>query len=367
MSSKRIISTMLLTLILLVNIRLNNTALATDLDLSNSLGLSNDLGSETIISNDENGIIKLITKRNKQIKEYQSVASLSAKNIDTHPGPNNPEHHFTATIDARFIEDQHSNEMTTLINLKGFIAAEKEIPKSKYFPNNPESQYRHTSVHFPIKYSVAFTNLSYNSGVTIVDSIPKNKINTSTISKTLGYEVGGKVSLSAAKNSGNITAGLENKYIDSLNINYIQPDFSTLQKEHSTKQVSWDTTFTQTKDGYDLQSSNPVYGNQLFMKSRYGSTSALQNLIPDYKLSQLMTSGFSPDMGVILKAPDNTNDSIIQVKLERERATYHLQWVTTQWEGKVRSDEYDTNMPYLESHTFKFKIDWKNKKVYPLT
>ncbi|SQC85007.1 beta-channel forming cytolysin [Clostridium perfringens] len=90
--------------------------------LSPTLVYANDIGTTTTITrNNTSDGYTIITQNDKQIISYQSVDS-SSKNEDG----------FTASIDARFIDDKYSSEMTTLINLTGFMSSKKEDVIKKY-------------------------------------------------------------------------------------------------------------------------------------------------------------------------------------------------------------------------------------------
>nr|QPF77369.1 FH8-CPB [synthetic construct] len=307
---------------------------------------SNDIGKTTTITrNKTSDGYTIITQNDKQIISYQSVDS-SSKNEDG----------FTASIDARFIDDKYSSEMTTLINLTGFMSSKKEDVIKKY---NLHDVTNSTAINFPVRYSISILNESINENVKIVDSIPKNTISQKTVSNTMGYKIGGSIEIEENKPK----ASIESEYAESSTIEYVQPDFSTIQTDHSTSKASWDTKFTETTRGnYNLKSNNPVYGNEMFMYGRYTNVPATENIIPDYQMSKLITGGLNPNMSVVLTAPNGTEESIIKVKMERERNCYYLNWNGANWVGQVYSRlAFDT--PNVDSHIFTFKINWLTHKV----
>ncbi|EDS79310.1 beta-channel forming cytolysin CPB (plasmid) [Clostridium perfringens] len=314
--------------------------------LSPTLVYANDIGKTTTITrNNTSDGYTIITQNDKQIISYQSVDS-SSKNEDG----------FTASIDARFIDDKYSSEMTTLINLTGFMSSKKEDVIKKY---NLHDVTNSTAINFPVRYSISILNESINENVKIVDSIPKNTISQKTVSNTMGYKIGGSIKIEENKPK----ASIESEYAESSTIEYIQPDFSTIQTDHSTSKASWDTKFTETTRGnYNLKSNNPVYGNEMFMYGRYTNVPATENIIPDYQMSKLITGGLNPNMSVVLTAPNGTEESIIKVKMERERNCYYLNWNGVNWVGQVYSRlAFDT--PNVDSHIFTFKINWLTHKV----
>lgn len=295
-------------------------------------------GKITEIVKGENGTVTVITKDQKQIKKYSSTASSTGKNDSK------------VTLDASFIDDKLSSEMTTLISLKGFIPSGREIIRF--------SDYRGL-MRWPYRYKVKIENISEKGDVQIVESIPKNTIENKEVSESVSYSIGGGVSVS---DQGSASASLNANATVSKTVKYNQPDYITVKTKDTNNEVSWKTEFAETRDGYDVNSWNILYWNQMFMNSRYGGTS-ITNFTPDYKLSSLITGGFAPNMGLVLTGDNNAEKSRIRVTLERELNDYNLYWYT-EWRGiNSQTARYNDSR---DIEVFEFEMDWQAKTIRPV-
>lgn len=316
MKLKKIITTIILSSMIITNFFVIKPVLATDFDL----------GSKSEIKKDENGNVTIITQNNKQIRQYSSTDSATTRN------------NSRITVDASFVDDKFSSEMTTIISIKGFIPSGRKIFSL--------SKYRGV-MKWPIKYMVDIKNNSFDSSVKIVDSVPKNTISTKEVNNTISYSIGGGIDTS---NNASINAN----YAISKSISYVQPDYNTIQTNDTNRIASWSTEFAETRDGYNVNSWNIIYGNQMFMRSRYSGTSTT-NFTQDYKLSSLITGGFSPNFGVVLIAPNGTKKSQIEVCFKREINSYHIAW-DTEWKGRNYPDN-------TSEENVKFEIDWNKHTI----
>ena len=212
MNSKKIITTILLSSMVIANLGLAQPVLA------------NDLGSKSEIRKEENGNVTIITQNNKQIRKYSSTDSATTKS------------NSKITVDASFVDDKFSSEMTTIISLKGFIPSGRKIFAL--------SKYRGV-MRWPIKYMVDLKNNSLDSSVKIVDSVPKNTISTKEVNNTISYSIGGGIDTSNK-------ASLNANYAVSKSISYVQPDYNTIQTNDTNSIASWNTEFAETRDGYNV-------------------------------------------------------------------------------------------------------------------
>lgn len=295
---------------------------------------ASDLGSTSEITREENGNVTIVTQNNKQIRKYSSTDSATTKDDSR------------VTIDASFIDDKFSSEMTTILSLKGFMPSKREIRslfKSQGF------------MEWPFKYTVDVKNQSLDESVKIVDSVPKNTIFNKDVTNSISYSIGGGIDISKeSSGKASASASLNANYAVSKSISYVQPDYNTVQLKDTNNIASWKTEFAETRDGYNIHSWNPVYGNQMFMRTRYSGTST-DNFLPDYQLSSLITGGFSPNFGLVLTAPNGTKKSRIEISLGRQMNLYRIAW-DTEWQGK--------NWDYgFKSETVTFELDWENHTV----
>lgn len=287
---------------------------------------------------DEHGNVKtIITVKNQQIESYTSTDSGTAKNRST------------LTVNANFLNDKYSNELTTILSLNGFIPSGRKF----IFPKNNTLK---GEMLWPQRYSTAVYNIPLDKSVKITNSTPDNTIRSKEVSNSITYGIGGGIKMEGKQPGANLDA---NAAITKT-ISYQQPDYETAKTTSTVTGVNWNTNFTETKDGYTRNSWNPVYGNQMFMYGRYTSN-IRNNFTPDYQLSSLITSGFSPSYGLVLRAPRDVKKSRIKVVFARRSETYQQNWDGLNWWGR---NFYDTKNPdSLSKVTLTFELDWQNHRV----
>ena len=287
---------------------------------------------------DEHGNVKtIITVKNQQIESYTSTDSGTAKNRST------------LTVNANFLNDKYSNELTTILSLNGFIPSGRKF----IFPKNNTLK---GEMLWPQRYSTAVYNIPLDKSVKITNSTPDNTIRSKEVSNSITYGIGGGIKMEGKQPGANLDA---NAAITKT-ISYQQPDYETAKTTSTVTGVNWNTNFTETRDGYTRNSWNPVYGNQMFMYGRYTSN-IRNNFTPDYQLSSLITSGFSPSYGLVLRAPKDVKKSRIKVVFARRSETYQQNWDGLNWWGR---NFYDTKNPYsLSKVTLTFELDWQNHRV----
>lgn len=274
----------------------------------------------------------------KEVKANSvSTEIKNSKLVNTSVGSATTEHDFRFTAEANFINDKNSSDATAIITLNGFIPSGRKI---LYL--NP---YRGV-MQWPVSYQIEVENISDNS-VKIVDNIPKNTIETKDVNESVSYSIGGGVNTSK-------TGSLNTNVAYSKSVKYTQPDYITVQTEGTNNKVVWNTKFAETRDQYNLDSWNIIYGNEMFMRTRYSGTS-VSNFKSDHELSSLITGGFSPNVGLVLTAPKDATVSRLKFKFKRETLSYHMVWYTA-WSG----------INYLDrtvEDVVEFELDWVNKTI----
>ncbi|AMN30651.1 necrotizing enteritis toxin NetF (plasmid) [Clostridium perfringens] len=271
----------------------------------------------------------IINSKGKQAEVYTSSDASERDGIKT-------------SLSASFIEDPNSNNLTALVSLKGFIPSGL-IKTGTYYSAN---------MYWPSKYNINIETTDEKNNVKILESIPSNTIETVRVTESMGYSIGGNVSVSKKSSSVGANAGFNVQ----RSVQYEQPDFKTIQKSDGIRKASWNIVFNKTKDGYDQNSYHALYGNQLFMKSRLHNTGA-KNLVEDKDLSPLISGGFTPNMVIALKAPKGTKKSMINLNYNLYQDLYTLEWYKTQWWGENRV----AKEPYYTYQTY--ELDWENHTV----
>lgn len=249
---------------------------------------------------------------------------------------------------GKFIEDPNNNNKTLFLSTSGSFV------KSKLYR---AGAYSTATMFWPSAYECAIEvedTDNFNRKAKIISNLPANIIKTSQVSNTMGYSVGGSVGFEGKTPSAEINAS----YNYTQSINYDQPNFVTINTDSSINKAKWDVTFSSTDEGYDKDSHNITYGNQMFMKSRLYNEGS-KNLVSIDKLPALISGGFSPDFLVVLNAPKDKKVSIVKISFSRNMDKYYLKWTGFNWFG------YN----FFRNKTLssgKFLIDWQSRTVTPL-
>lgn len=186
---------------------------------------------------DEHGNVKtIITVKNQQIESYTSTDSGTAKNRST------------LTLNANFLNDKYSNELTTILSLNGFIPSGRKF----IFPKNNTWK---GEMLWLQRYSTAVYNIPLDKSVKITNSTPDNTIRSKEVSNSITYGIGGGIKMEGKQPGANLDA---NAAITKT-ISYQQPDYETVKTTNTVNGVNWNTNFTETRDGYTKNSWNPVY------------------------------------------------------------------------------------------------------------
>lgn len=270
-----------------------------------------------------------ITSAGKNAEVYTSSDASDTSNVKT-------------TVSASFIKDTNDSNLTALVSVKGFIPS--KLNKYGYYYNG--------FMDWTSQYDMVIESSDKNKAVKILESIPHNQIEKIDVTETIGYSIGGNISVS--KGSG--SSGGNSSYSVQRSIKYQQPDFKTIQTADGITKSSWSLVFNKTKAGYDRDSYNILYGNELFMKSRYSNT-GINNLVDNKDLSSLISGGFTPDIVTALKAPKDIEKSIFTVTYKTYQDLYSVKWTGTEWWGS----NIKARTPNSITHTY--ELDWENNTV----
>ncbi|MPQ44850.1 leukocidin family pore-forming toxin [Clostridium tarantellae] len=275
----------------------------------------------------------------QELKTYNSTYGLE----DTKMG-------MKFIANAKFIEDPADNQKTVFLSTDGsFINS-----NLKRFDG-----YYKASMNWPSSYecSIEVKDTENSGGETqIVSSTPTNTIKSARVSNTVGYSVGGNISVMPDKATGTVNA----TYNQSQNISYDQENYFTVQNVNNLHKTNWKVQFGSTLDGYDIHSYTSLYGNEMFMLSR-SYNAGTYNLTPDDKLPALITGGFSPNFLVALKAPKDKKESIVEVTFKRHIDKYELAWIQVRWFGNAKHNADE------RVATKKFVINWENHTILPVS
>lgn len=256
---------------------------------------------------------------------------------------------FKIVLDGTFIDDPKDNQLTLLLSTEGSFIPSGMKKTGDYWTGN---------MLWPAEYSV-YANLkdSNNTRTNILKCTPINSIDTVDVSETMGYSIGGSIDITGSSTG----CGVKVNYSVSKTISYKQPDYKTILKSSTIDMSEWNIIFNKNKEGYDRDTWNPVYGNQLFMRSRYSNT-GLKKLTLDNDLSSLIVGGFSPKVLLALKRPrtslgPNNYSDVLNILLRRSMDLYKVSWTSLNWIGN------DNKLVSSEDSSVDFLIDWEMHQI----
>uniref|UniRef100_UPI00336AECEF alpha hemolysin fused with spy-catcher n=1 Tax=Staphylococcus aureus TaxID=1280 RepID=UPI00336AECEF len=250
-----------------------------------------------------------------------------------------------------FIDDKNHNKKLLVIRTKGTIAGQYRVYS--------EEGANKSGLAWPSAFKVQL-QLPDNEVAQISDYYPRNSIDTKEYMSTLTYGFNSNVT---GDDTGKIGGLIGANVSIGHTLRYVQPDFKTILESPTDKKVGWKVIFNnmvnQNWGPYDRDSWNPVYGNQLFMKTRNGSMKAADNFLDPNKASSLLSSGFSPDFATVITmdrcaSKQQTN---IDVIYERVRDDYQLHWTSTNWKGTNTKDKW------TDRSSERYKIDWEKEEM----
>ncbi|HDJ1294043.1 TPA: alpha-hemolysin, partial [Staphylococcus aureus] len=159
-----------------------------------------------------------------------------------------------------FIDDKNHNKKLLVIRTKGTIAGQYRVYS--------EEGANKSGLAWPSAFKVQL-QLPDNEVAQISDYYPRNSIDTKEYMSTLTYGFNGNVT---GDDTGKIGGLIGANVSIGHTLKYVQPDFKTILESPTDKKVGWKVIFNnmvnQNWGPYDRDSWNPVYGNQLFMKTR---------------------------------------------------------------------------------------------------
>ncbi|MCX2829595.1 beta-channel forming cytolysin [Bacillus pseudomycoides] len=201
--------------------------------------------------------------------------------------------------------------------------------------------------------------ITSNDSAAFYKVLPKNSIETKNVSSTVAYNVGGGVEAKQDGAGASASAGAS----WSTTVSYDQADYKTFLENSTNKKVDWKVAFDKYYNGngfYDRDSWTFFNGNQLFMATTSGVSSAIDNLVPQDKLPSLTAYGFQPGTIAIITANKNEDSTDLSVKHSREQDRYDI-GKPVGWKGfNTKNIKLDEHKNTSVDH---YKIDWKNNRI----
>lgn len=248
-----------------------------------------------------------------------------------------------------FIKDKSYDKDTLILKAAGNIYSGYTQPTSDSGIN---SQF-----YWGAKYNVFVSSESKDS-VNIVDYAPKNQNEEFQVQQTLGYSYGGDINI-----INGLTGGLNGSKSFSETINYKQESYrTTIDRKTNHKSIGWGVEAHKIMNNgwgpYGRDSSDSLYGNELFLGGRQSSSNANQNFLPTHQMPILARGNFNPEfISVLSHKQKDVKKSKIKVTYQREMDRYENFWNNLHWIG------YNIKNQKRATHTSIYEIDWEKHTV----
>lgn len=182
----------------------------------------------------------------------------------------------TQNIQFDFVKDPKYNKDALIVKMQGFIKSRTSFTDVK--GKGYEAVKR---MIWPFQYNIAFKTNDPN--VSLINYLPKNKIETIDVSETLGYTIGGNF-----QNAPSL--GGKGAFNYAKKISYNQQNFISEVAQQNSKNIKWEVKANafQSEDG-----PLSAYDNHLFVRSPIGPK-ARDFFVSDEYLPPLIQSGFNP-------------------------------------------------------------------------
>ncbi|HEC2156680.1 beta-channel forming cytolysin [Staphylococcus delphini] len=182
----------------------------------------------------------------------------------------------TQNIQFDFVKDPKYNKDALIVKMQGFIKSRTSYADVKGKPYQTVKR-----MMWPFQYNIDFKTNDPN--VSLINFLPKNKIETIDVSDTLGYTIGGSFQ-SAPSISGKGSFNYAKK------ISYNQQSFVSEVAKQNSKNIKWEVKANKFQFGNGQISA---YEDYLFVRSPIGPK-ARDYFEADEYLPPLIKSGFNP-------------------------------------------------------------------------
>ncbi|HEC2242360.1 TPA: leukocidin/hemolysin toxin family protein [Staphylococcus delphini] len=182
----------------------------------------------------------------------------------------------TQNIQFDFVKDPKYNKDALIIKMQGFIQSRTAFTDVK--GKGYEATKR---MIWPFQYNIALKTNDPN--VSLINYLPKNKIESVDVSQTLGYNIGGNFN-----NSPSISGKGAFNYLKK--ISYNQQNYVSEVAQQNSKNIKWEVK----ANSFNTENGQlSAYATHLFVRSPIGPN-ARDFFEPESNLPPLIQSGFNP-------------------------------------------------------------------------
>lgn len=254
---------------------------------------------------------------------------------------------ITQSLQFDFIDDPNYDKNALVVKAMG------SIPSGEYFNYiNPDGRYPQAEFWFPAEYHIKLNVDDNNQGTEVINSLPKNNVDTVNVDETMGYSIGGSITSQKA-------LSLRGSYNYSKSISYKQENFKTILTDNTNnKATEWKVVADKLKYGDRIKAREDKY---LFFK--------VDNNTDEKKpetyfagtafLPALIKSGFNPEFLTYLS--NEKSNKKTKFKVEYKRNHDEITAALRDYEDSPRTfyRKNERGVGYVVT----YEVDWENKKV----
>jgi len=255
------------------------------------------------------------------------------------------------TIKVSFIEDPYADKKIAIVTTDGSnIDAKYKASSGGYFQ---------AGLKWPSAYHTE-AEITSSDSAQFYKAAPVNTMTSARVTSEVGYTLGGSVTVGASDKGPNAEGGITGSFAWKESVSYEQVDYKTVLQTYTNKKLNWKVGFQSFNFPewgiYTRDSSDILFGNQLFMKSR-SSNEGTNNFVSKDTVPTLTGYGFSPNVVAVITANKKATTSDLKITNRRVSDQYDITWQTLNWWGINNKDIYN------EFFTNHYILDWKNHQV----
>ncbi|KXY25021.1 leukocidin family pore-forming toxin [Bacillus sp. FSL K6-0067] len=261
------------------------------------------------------------------------------------------------SLTLSIIDDPNADKLVGIVKTDGTHI----LPGTTKQENNKN----YATFEWPSAYHLKLDLLSDPGEITskaqFLKALPVNENLESTVTSTVSYNIGGSIKVSKTLDGTGTGSSVWTE-----SVSYKQPNYRTVLTANTEKETTWETSFISAMNqgfGPYNRDSNTFYGNELFLKTRNGSGSAINNILSGSNLPPLIQGGFDPSMIAVIIADKSEKTTPIKISMDRDYDTYQVFWnAPISWYANNFKNTRTTKKYSYGQNKWHYYIDWQNHK-----
>ncbi|HEK6758840.1 TPA: bi-component gamma-hemolysin HlgCB subunit C [Staphylococcus aureus] len=251
----------------------------------------------------------------------------------------------TQNIQFDFVKDKKYNKDALILKMQGFISS-----RTTYYNYKKTNHVK--AMRWPFQYNIGLkTNDKY---VSLINYLPKNKIESTNVSQTLGYNIGGNFQ-SPPSLGGN------GSFNYSKSISYTQQNYVSEVEQQNSKSVLWGVKANSfaTESG-----QKSAFDSDLFVGYKPHSKDPRDYFVPDSELPPLVQSGFNPSFIATVSHEKGSSDtSEFEITYGRNMDVTHAIKRSTHYVNSYLDGHRVHNAFVNRNYTVKYEVNWKTHEI----